>query len=58
MVLGRFMGYSVSDYALATLFWLGTKEAKEVFASKYGNLSQTRKREVAELINKEVYLYY
>lgn len=31
MVLGRFMGYSLFDYALATLYWIGTEETKMMF---------------------------
>ena len=55
-VIGRFMGYSISDYALATLYWLGSKESMEVFKDIYDKLQAERKREVDSLISSNVYL--
>lgn len=58
MILGRFMGYSVSDYAIATLKWLGYGEAIDKFNTLYNTLSQTRKQDITRLIDKKVYLQY
>lgn len=58
MVLGRFMGYSVSDYALATLKWLEAEETQEKFDFLYNTLPQKRRNEVTKLISEKLYLQY
>lgn len=55
-VIGRFMGYSISDYALATLYWLDSKESKEEFEKIYDNLQAERKKEIDSLIRTNAYL--
>ena len=56
MVLGRFMGYSLSDYALATLYWIGTEETKMIFDDLFHKLQSDRQKDVRTLIQKELYL--
>lgn len=55
-ILGRFMGYSVSDYAIATLYWLGTKETKAEYNALTDGLSDFEKQEICALIEKKPYL--
>ena len=56
MVLGRVFGYSVSDYAIATLEWIGTEESRKEFSRIFGGLSDRRKIDIANLIEKKLYL--
>ena len=56
LVLGRFMGYSISDYALATLRWLNTEKTINIFNRLFDGLDAQRKNEVSELISSEAYL--
>lgn len=57
-VLHRVMGYSVSDYALATLKWIGSKESLKEFDVLYRKLSDERKNRVDNLILQNYYLEY
>ena len=62
-VLGRVFGYSVSDYAFATLKWLNTKDSLELFNSFYEKLKnspsgESRQKEINELIESKMYLDY
>lgn len=56
MVLGRVFGYSVSDYAIATLEWIGTEESRKEFWRIFDGLSDRRKIDIANLIEKKLYL--
>ena len=56
--LGKVFGYSVSDYAFATLNWLSTDETKTIFNQQYNQLSPKRKQIVSELIDKNLYMQY
>lgn len=55
-VLGRVFGYSVSDYAFATLKWLNTRESLNIFDDLIHQISEPRKREIEELVSKKLYL--
>ena len=55
-VLGRFMGYSVSDYAFATLYWLNTEETMAKFDELFKHLKESRKKEINKLIDSKKYL--
>lgn len=55
-ILGRFFGYTVSDYAYATLKWLNTPETNELFVNLFNLLPSNRKQEINELIDKKLYL--
>lgn len=56
LVLGRFMGYSVSDYALATLRWLNTEKTMNIYNRLFDSLDTQRKNEIIELVSSEAYL--
>ena len=57
MILGKFMGYSASDYAIATLKWIGSTETQEAYNSIMETLPQYRKDTIIALIdNKDLYL--
>ena len=58
MRLGKVFGYSVSDYALATLSWLSTDETKELFNQNFSQLGEERKLHVSQLIDKKLYLQF
>lgn len=53
--LGRVFGYSVSDYAIAALRWIETKESMEIFNKQYEALPRERKMEVDQLIKSEIH---
>ncbi|MCR4711485.1 MAG: hypothetical protein K5707_04225 [Clostridia bacterium] len=55
-IIGRVFGYSISDYALATLSWLGTEESIKAFRRGFNELSNIRKEEVRRLIDSKMYL--
>ena len=55
LVLGRVFGYSVSDYAIATLKWLNTDETNGIYERLFKELPERRKNNVVELIEKELY---
>ncbi len=56
MIIGRFFGYSVSDYAIASLKWINTTESLSLFNEVFSPLSDNRKKEINELIEKKLYL--
>lgn len=58
MRLGKVFGYSVSDYALATLSWLSTDETKRLFDHNFSQLSEERKQHISQLIDKKLYLQF
>ena len=55
VILGRVFGFSVSDYAFATLFWLGTPETIEIYNNLSKGLSTERKAEINDLLAKKLY---
>lgn len=56
MILGRVFGYSVSDYALATLKWLGSEETLKKYQAYERLMTDAQKKEVDELVKKNIYL--
>lgn len=56
MILGRVFGYSISDYAIATLKWLNTDDTLREFKLAFDKLSSDRKNEISELIARKLYL--
>lgn len=50
-----FFGYSISDYAIATLNWIGTDRAKGDYEIKIGSLSDFRRKEIDTLVKKQLY---
>ena len=58
LVLGRVFGWSVSDYAIAALKWLNTEETNVAFDRIFSELSDQRKNEVNELIERKIYTQY
>lgn len=56
--LGRVFGYSVSDYAIAALKWIGTDESEILFEKNYSQLSAHRRQEIDKLIEKKLYLEF
>ena len=56
--LGKVFGYSVSDYAFATLSWLSTDETKELFEREFSKLSKERKLHISQLIEKRLYTQF
>lgn len=55
IILGKVFGYSVSDYAFATLYWLNTSETIKLFNEFSKNLRPERKYEIEQLIKKKLY---
>ena len=58
MILGRVWGWSVSDYAIAAMKWIGTKEANALYSEITGKLPEHRKLEIEKLISSELYKQY
>ena len=58
MVLGRVFGYSVAEYAIATLKWLDTDRTKKIFNDVYITLGTEQKKNVNTLIDREIYKEY
>lgn len=58
MRLGKVFGYSISDYALATLSWLSTDETNELFNHNFSQLNEERKQHISQLIEKKLYLQF
>lgn len=54
-ILGRVFGHSVSDYAFATLKWIGTKESIDLFNMYSADLPAERESEINNLIEKQIY---
>ena len=50
--LGKVFGYSVDEYAIATLKWLGEEEK---FIKCYEELSDYKKRRIDELIDSKCF---
>lgn len=55
MVLGRVFGYSIAEFAIATLKWLDTEKTNELFNVMYDRLEEEQKNHVKELITREIY---
>ena len=55
--LGKVFGYSISDYAIATLYWLQTSKSLEDFNSIFSQLDKERQSIIKELIESERYKY-
>lgn len=58
MVRGRVFGWSVSDYAIASLKWINTVRSNSMFDEVFESLPVGRRQEVNELIAKEIYKQY
>lgn len=56
--LGRVFGYTVSDYAFASLKWIGTEEMLRIFNKHFVTLSPERKNEINELIKENRHINY
>ena len=56
--LGRVFGYSVSDYAFASLKWVGTEETKKLFDKYFVMLSTDRRNKINELIRENRHINY
>ena len=56
MVIGRFFGYSVSDYAIASLRWINTSDSLKLFYEVFNMLPEERKYEIKTLIDMKPYL--
>ena len=54
--LGKFMGYSVSDYAIASLKWMDTEKSNQLFKEEYNKLSDDRKTVIGWLIPNNYHL--
>lgn len=57
-ILGRVFGYSVSDYAIAVLNWLGTEDSIKAFNSAFNKLNKIRQAEINKLIKAKPYIEY
>ena len=55
-VPGRVFGYSVSDYAFAALYWIGTPRSLQLYHAEIAQISEKRRAEVEELISRNTYL--
>ena len=55
-VLGKIFGYSVSDYAIASLKWMDTEKSIELFNEEYGKLADERKEVISWLIANNYHL--
>ena len=56
VTLGRVFGYSVSDYAIATLKWLDSENALLEYEKAIRGLSDNRMSAITELITNKPYL--
>lgn len=56
LILGRVFGYSVSDYAIATLKWIGSDSTLKEFKNIFDKLSKNRQTEIETLISRKLYL--
>jgi hypothetical protein len=57
-ILGKVFGYSVSDYAYATLKWIGSEQTNAIFDEHFSTLTQSRKHIIQQLIDSKYYLQY
>ena len=55
-VLGKIFGYSVSDYAIASLKWMDTEKSNQLFEEEYNKLSNDRKTVIDWLIPNNYHL--
>ena len=56
---GKLFGYSISDFALATLKWMNTDESIKIFNSEYSIIKdENRKSMIDELIESKMYLEF
>ena len=58
MVLGTVFGYSVSDYAIATLKWINNEETNAMYKKLCSKLSPSRIETINSLIESRMYLEY
>lgn len=58
MVLGKVFGYSVSDYAFATLKWIGSDECISIFKKHFYKLPKDRQTNINNLIESKLYNQY
>ena len=56
--LGRFFGYSISDYAFASLYWLKDERARALFDKHFAYLDKKRKENINNLIKYNYHLEY
>ena len=54
--LGKVLGYSVSEYAFATLKWIGTSDSLKLYDTLITPLPESRKTRIYKLISSNVYL--
>ena len=55
LILGKVFGYSVSDYAFATLFWLNTPETIKLYNDLSRDIDVKRKKEIESLIELRLF---
>lgn len=55
LVSGRVFGYSISEYAISTLKWIGSEESLRKYDEIMAQLPESRKRSISELIKSEMY---
>lgn len=55
-VLGRVFGYSISDYAIATLKWIDSEDSLNEFNLIFSQLSKQRKQDIEEIILRKLHL--
>jgi hypothetical protein len=58
LVLGRVFGYSISDYAIASLKWIGTDETIELYNNFIKAISPDRIDSIRRLIDSKPYLQF
>ena len=58
LLLGKVFGYSVSDYAFATLKWIGSEKTLKAFEKTTQGLDESRLSVINDLIDKESYRQY
>ena len=56
--LGKVFGYSVSDYAIATLAWIGDDKSYAEYNKIYTTLDEKRKLDITQLVKEKRYLQY
>ena len=55
-VLGKILGFSVSDYAIASLKWMDTEKSIELFNEEYNRLYDERREVISWLIASNYHL--
>ena len=56
MIIGKVFGYSVSDYAIASLKWINSAKSITLFNEIFYSLSEQRQKNIKILIDKKTYL--